>query len=616
MRTKINNRQLIGLSFIICQLSFSAALTSCSDFDDYNEVKGSSIASANQTLWQNISQEPQLSDFKALLDKAGYGSHLDTTQYYTVWAPLNGTFSPADYQNLSSKALLRQFVENHIARYPHNATGPMDERVMMLNDKSYSFTGSGTYTFDGRTVKTANVPSSNGILHYIDGAAVYYPTLYEFINDVDQSGKYGIDSLRAYYQRHENTWLDEESSVIGPIVNGMQTYIDSVMVSENSLWNGLHANIQVEDSSYVFLMPTDELWKQQYEKIKSCFNYIPQTKAQLFISSGGTTRIDAANPLVKSLNDPVQNAAFWSDSLTSLAITQNLIFSTTDAYNRWLKGTPSSFGSDTLRSSTYTKLSNPQDILAPTVATVPMSNGEARIINSMNILPWETYMPERRYSATNARNQANMTTQGNYTRVEVVNPSPDKVVLEDGATSFSYAWMEPTGQSIYVKPEMTLYLHNVLSTTYDFYCVFVPESADPAKPDAVTLPNLVNFTLSYCDANGDLQEHVFLNEDSAHIAYMMQTFNLKETTANHNIIRGFENDTARVDTLYMGEFTFPVCYYGFDSDRPNSIDAYCPNIKISTPFSPFTAALRNAYTRDLRIAAIILKPKELVEYED
>jgi len=58
-----------------------------------------------------------------------------------------------------------------------------------------------------------------------------------------------------------------------------------------------------------------------------------------------------------------------------------------------------------------------------------------------------------------------------------------------------------------------------------------------------------------------------------------------------------------------------VCYYGFDSNRPESTDNYCPNIKISTSFSPFTAALRNAYTRDLRIAAIILKPKELVEFE-
>ena len=584
-------------------------MASCSDFDDYNKAGVDIVASANQTLWQNISQEPRLSDFKALLQRAGFDGRLDTTQYYTVWAPLNGTFDPAVYQNMSDNALLKQFVENHIARYSHNASGVMDERVMMLNEKTYSFSGSQSYTFDGRPVSTANVPSNNGVLHYLDGAALYYPSLYEFINDTDLSGAYGIDLLRNYYKRYEMTYLDEKASVLGPIVNGMQTYVDSVMITTNSLWYDLNAKINVEDSSYTYLMPTNEAWTKQYEKIKSCFNYVPVTTAQLFVTSSGSTKIDDKNNAVRSLEKP----ELWSDSLTSLAMTTTLVYSDNDIYNRWLKGTPTSYGSDTLRSTSYVKLSNPQDILAATTATVPMSNGTAHIIDSFAMLPWETYMPERRYSATNSRNQANITSGGSYTRVEVIAPSPDKVQLENGATSFTYAWMEPTGGSQYVKPELTLYLRNVLSTTYDLYCVFVPENVDPQKADVVTNPNLVVFTLSYCDADGNLQEKTFLNEDPDHMAYMMETFNLKDTQTNRNTIRAFENDTARVDTLYIGEFTFPVCYYGLDSDES---DAYCPNIKISTPFSPFTAALRNAYSRDLRIAAIILKPKELVEYEN
>ena len=56
-------------------------------------------------------------------------------------------------------------------------------------------------------------------------------------------------------------------------------------------------------------------------------------------------------------------------------------------------------------------------------------------------------------------------------------------------------------------------------------------------------------------------------------------------------------------------FYFPVCYYGLG-------DGYCPNIKITSPFSAVTGKVRDAYTRDLRIAAIILKPKELVEFEE
>ena len=40
------------------------------------------------------------------------------------------------------------------------------------------------------------------------------------------------------------------------------------------------------------------------------------------------------------------------------------------------------------------------------------------------------------------------------------------------------------------------------------------------------------------------------------------------------------------------------------------------NIKITTPYSVFNASLREAYSRDLRIAGIILRPKELAEFEE
>jgi hypothetical protein len=54
----------------------------------------------------------------------------------------------------------------------------------------------------------------------------------------------------------------------------------------------------------------------------------------------------------------------------------------------------------------------------------------------------------------------------------------------------------------------------------------------------------------------------------------------------------------------VGEFTFPVCYAGLGND-------YRPNIKITSPFSVFNKNLTSAFTRDLRIASIILRPKEM-----
>jgi hypothetical protein len=286
-----------------------------------------------------------------------------------------------------------------------------------------------------------------------------------------------------------------------------------------------------------------------------------------------------------------------------------------------LTGTPSAIGSDTLRTTLFSKLSNPQDILDKTVKTVKFSNGTGRIVNGYGMYSWETYAPERVINATRADNRA-LIANGNGNRVDVINVNQEKVELEDGASTFSYYHVEPTGGNEYIKPEMTFYLRDVLSgdkeqgvgTTYDIYCVFVPENVDLLKKDAVTTPNRVIFTLNYCDASGALKSQLFLNNDEAQIEDFKARFpsvkdNASQTNANHQTIRAFSNDTSKVDTLYIGEFTFPVCYYGLG-------DEYCPNIKISTPYSVFTAALREAYTRDLRIASIILRPKELVEFEE
>ena len=53
------------LNFYI--LAAALLLASCSDFDDYNEAVTDVTASANKTLWENIQQTPELSDFAALV---------------------------------------------------------------------------------------------------------------------------------------------------------------------------------------------------------------------------------------------------------------------------------------------------------------------------------------------------------------------------------------------------------------------------------------------------------------------------------------------------------------------------------------------------------------------
>lgn len=580
------------------------AAASCTDYSDYNKEVADATPSGNQTLWQNIQQNSQLSDFASLVQRAGFAENLNTSHYYTVWAPLNGTYDRSQFDALGNSALLRQFVKNHIADYGHRASGVMEERVMMLNEKSYDFTGTSPYIFDGVEVSQANQPSNNGLLHTLNGAVMFYPNLYEFATDSLLAVGKNINELQRFFRKYETTYLDENASVVGPIVDGRQTYVDSVMVTENTLWSTLHARIQDEDSIYTFLMPTNDCWKKTYDKIKSNFNYINTTKSQLYTTSGTSTTSSDVTRTIK--------AAEWSDSLASHYLTSNLIYSHSSVYNKWIDGEPSSiYGSDTLYSTTRTKLTNGQEVMEQVKENLTMSNGVACLTDSLAILPWDTYSPEIWVSASNGNNQARIY-QANATRVNVQYPDPTMVDLTElRSNSYSYMWLEPTGSNR--KPEMTLYLPNVRSTTYNIYCVFVPEKVDLTKSSAETLPNRVIFELNYCDASGNLQTMTFLNEDEQNIAEFQAKYDLKETTAaNRNTIRAFSNDTSKVDTLLIGEFTFPVCYYGLGTNS----QVICPNIKVTTPMSVTNKQLMADYARDLRIAGILLKPKELVEYEE
>ena len=588
----------------------AALLTSCSDFDDYNKADiDVQTATASQTIWENISQNDRLKDFAALVKAAGFDQALNTTHCYTVWAPLDGTYDAARLRALGNEALLKQFVKNHIAEYTHGASGSIDERVLMLNAKSYDFKGNGTYEFDGVKVQEAD-PSCNGVIYLIEGQASYLPNIYEYITDSLLSGDAGIDSLRRYVMKAELSYLDEDASHKGPIVDGMQTYIDSVVVTYNPIWDQLNTYMTLEDSSYTFLMPTNKAWNGAYDRIKSHFNYGKTLTVQNF---NGTTATTVTAPAI----DP----AYWQDSLTSSYLLRYLSYSNNDGYNLWLDGRTSPYGTDTLRTTLNTKLSDPQNMLAQTVATVPMSNGIARIVDSLAFYSWETFCRPMFVSTNSSANRAREY-QGTVQAVRVDYPDPSKVDLSNVlpnqrvSTTYSYTWMDPSGPS--AKPELNIYLHNVQSTTYDIYCIFVPETVDLLKRNAEVRPNRVIFTLNYCDENGKLQNKEFLNQTPENEQDVLDRIaqwkeenpGVSAAAPDAKTKAAFTNDVTKVDTVYVGEFTFPVSYYGLDKENTN----YCPNLKISSPFNVFNKALMAIYARELRIGGILLIPKEYGEY--
>ena len=583
------------IGIVMMAAGILAATSSCSDFSDYNDVPSDVSAAGNQTLWENISQNSQLTDFAELVKRTGYDSYLNTPRSLTVWAPVNGSFDKSAYDNMSDEDVLRQFVKGHIAEYGHLATGKVEERVHMLNDKSFDFLGEGSYTFDGVSVSQANLPSSNGVMHIMNGAAKFLPNLYEYLKEGEN-----IDMLREHFMRYEEERLDQNASVKGPMVNGIQTWIDSVMITSNSLVNQLNARLANEDSSYTFLMPTDKAFQEMYDRVKPYYNFISATKVHDVENYSSASATD-----VKT--SPTINATYMTDSLVRRTIVRNLIYSNNDTYNQWTVGKGEYL--DTIKSTTRNKFSNGKEIIEDNIIGEPirMSNGYGRLVDSLAFYPWETFCGDlvfepRRYMVKLFPASAQMST----IRVYNSDGTPLTSLFGDDTelTEYRFGWISPGGDR--TKPEFFVALPNVMSTTYNFYVVFMPTRfTNGGSVD--DRPNWLNFQLNYCTAKGATATYNF---SKAYADALQSGGTLPAVPTAVNASTAFMNDPTKTttDTVFIGQFTFPVNYNGLGED-------YYPSLRVSSPISVLNATHLANYSRDVRIAAILLRPVELEEFE-
>lgn len=589
--------------------------TSCSDFSDYNEVKSDAVATGNRPLWDNIVSDPQLSDFAALVKKAGFDKNLQASHFYTIWAPINGTFDAAYWNAKDSASLLTEFIQSHVAEYNYTVSGPRPHyeevvdnkvnRVNMLNGKSFLFEGETSYTFGDVPVAQINIPCENGVMHTLRGAAAYRPDVYEYLTTPSYVQAAGVDSVAKFFTDHHIVVRDEANSVKGPMVDGKQTYILEATKVKNDVVTTLVSNtisgradqysliertVSNEDSLYTIVLPNNDAWNKIFPKVKAQFKYLTNTKVETQLLNKDT--YTASSATVNTTDTDLR-----ADSLARWAIVQGLLFSHTDAYrhtkdyNEYLLTGNDSQYKDSLYYTLHGKYSDGKQILTATNHVDTLSNGFARVVDSLDFHPWERYSPELWYGpfGDNVAYRKNATSKTiTYSEFDL----KQRGIPGDFSESGGLRYLQMIPSSDYAKPELSIYLPDVRSTTYDFYCVMVNPAADDTTATEKK-PNQLNFTLTYADKENSFTDWRFSSD-------------LKNNNPRTPVV--FETDTTQmVDTLYLGRFTFPYSY--------TNLDGYGPNIKIVTPFSVFNRTLMAKYTRALRVAAIILKPIELVEFE-
>ena len=288
-----------GLLCAVAALGFA----SCAD-DHYDVVVAGETE--GKTLWQNIQENENLSDFAEVLSatsflkndmdypsasgepKITYAEFLNSPQSLTVWAPINGSFDKAQKlaqldeikqlyatdRKAATKAeynFAAQFLGQHIARFNHETQGA-DKRVRMLNAKYVEYDALGG-TFDGVAFATdvPSMPSSNGTLHVLSAQSIYAFNIFDYLSvSTDFSDVYSVFSSREF----DVTSFSPGASTEGAMNNeGKMEYVDSIYTNTNYLLNQAGAQIKNEDSVYVAVIPTNAAYAEALEKVKTLYTY-------------------------------------------------------------------------------------------------------------------------------------------------------------------------------------------------------------------------------------------------------------------------------------------------------------------------------------------------------
>ncbi len=584
------------------------AAVSCTDYSDYNTVPSAGDQpSAGKTLWENISSDPQLTKFAALAQKSKFSETLNSPRFFTLWAPVDGSFNDVEYNRLmasDSATIVKQFMQQHMTEYNYPISSALENTtIVSLNAKHHPFTKD---AFDGFPYSTVNIPATNGVMHKINGMSEFYHNLYENIDNLT-----GCDLLKQYIQKYDEYYLDVNASVIGPLRDGKQTYLDSVMKKRNNVINSImRANLEDEDSTFCMLIPNDNAWEKAYEAIHPCYNYIPKLdymdiqKKTLVASSLKATDAKA--------DTPAEADGELQDSLTCRNIVNNLVFSNNSPYNQPLfgKGTYAS-SADSAYTTSGRFITNMQEVMNHTIAINEMSNGMTRTIDSLTYRPWNTYNPRISVLAPEATMKVTKLTTHSIPLENLVGRDS----LFSKVPRMFRQWLFPAASRFFTyvavdsanidgttgKPEFSFALRTgrdgsqgqgVRSTTYHIYVVTVPAQVE--EPLADVKPYYLRFYLSWTDASNKQQLTVL--PQGAKASSEITTDN-GENTATVTYV----GDPGRVNVIDLGEFTFPVCYHG--------LDAY-PSLTMMHTKSYTSSANRKKYDQQMRVAGVFLIPKE------
>lgn len=599
MKSIYQNTVKAGLLGAAVLLGFTACT------DDHFDIQPSTVSGSN-TIWQNVEANADLDSVAMILrrckvmksqtDKAAkqtYAELLATSQQLTAWLPKNGTFNAKQYlDELDSAAVLRakdemagtraeydvanRFARNHIARFNYESNMG-EQRIALMNSKIVNYNaGEGTFNGVKLDAANANILSSNGMLHVLDGESQFAYNIFERLQVDSRFAKiYGdIDKYNVY------TFSSSSSTQGSMNHNGSMEYVDSVWTRTNSLMTGAWLDkLTDEDSLYVSVIPTDAAYEAARQKIHGLFKY-----AKNYNYAWDASKRDWTNKGTNALK-------FNTDSLTTYNVTSRILSASSFSVGYNSEGpvttsNPQAFlnhvlTADSLNSNArlviYNKdKGNVNPIFDGQTAddAIKASNGYIFAVDNYNYDPSYSFIQKMNINGHNTSQVTGSTSeQAQYVTLNNENQNAEVNVDALGVDNFYY-YFPVSGNS---QLNIDFKLNNVLSTKY--------------KISIVLLPNRVNINNIRAEEDGTIIEEkpvfdVQIRDDKGSV--------IGKAVKNVSV----DQDKVEKKVLWE-EFEFPYAYFGL----PSGYESF-PVLRVSMSY----AQQRKGKCKALSIAKVILEP--------
>lgn len=599
MKSIYQNTVKAGLLGAAVLLGFTACT------DDHFDIQPSTVSGSN-TIWQNVEANADLDSVAMILrrckvmksqtDKSAkqtYAELLATSQQLTAWLPKNGTFNAKQYlDELDSAAVLRakdemagtraeydvanRFARNHIARFNYESNMG-EQRIALMNSKIVNYNaGEGTFNGVKLDAANANILSSNGMLHVLDGESQFAYNIFERLQVDSRFAKiYGdIDKYNVY------TFSSSSSTQGSMNHNGSMEYVDSVWTRTNSLMTGAWLDkLTDEDSLYVSVIPTDAAYEAARQKLQGLFKY-----AKNYNYAWDASKRDWTNKGTNALK-------FNTDSLTTYNVTSGILSASSFSVGYNSEGpvttsNPQAFlnhvlTADSLNSSAdlviYNKdKGNVNPIFDGQTAddAIKASNGYIFAVDNYNYDPSYSFIQKMNINGHNTSQVTGSTSeQAQYVTLNNENQNAEVNVDALGVDNFYY-YFPVSGNS---QLNIDFKLNNVLSTKY--------------KISIVLLPNRVNINNIRAEEDGTIIEEkpvfdVQIRDDKGSMI--------------GKAVKNVSVDQDKVEKKVLWEaFEFPYAYFGL----PSGYESF-PVLRISMSY----AQQRKGKCKALSIAKVILEP--------